>query len=250
MAEFTVPLEVTGPKPPEAAGTPPVAPAPAHQPNPQPPPAAPQPNPQPAPQVNPKAEPSALDKAAAGFVQQAGLDVQALTRQIAETGAIDAAAHAKIVDIVSKAGLSKEEAEKAVQDYVGSKKASIDAEGATFVREMQDMVGGAEAYQAMGEWARGNLSPEEVKTFSDLCQTGDANVVRFAVQSLAARYRAENRIPGKLLKGTGAAPAGDVFQSFEQQVAAQMDPRYASDPAFRQEVRDKIQRTLRTKSRR
>ena len=236
MSELTVPVEETGPKPPEATSQTP-------EPNPQAqPPAVPQ-QPPPAPQQEPSAEQSAFDKAAAGFVQQAGLDVEALSKQIAETGSIDAAAQAKIADVVSKAGLSKEEAEKAVRDYIGSKKEAHDARTMAFVREMQDMVGGEESYRAMGEWARANMTPEEVKTFSDLCQTGDANVVRFAIQSIAARYRAENRIPGKLTKGgTAAASSGNAFRSREQQIAAQMDPRYASDPAFREEVREKIRK--------
>ena len=202
-----------------------------------------------APNTLDQAAPNTLDQAAAKFVEQAGLDVSALSRQIAETGSLDDASRAKLEDVIAKAGLSKDDAGAAVNDYVKMKKEAFDARAGAAVKEIHDAAGGAEAFQAMGEWARTNLPPEDLKTLSDLFESGDVKQAKFAVKSLMAQYKANVRQPGKTLKATTGPVGGDVFASFAEQVAAQSDPRYASDPAFRRAVEEKIERTFRMRRR-
>jgi hypothetical protein len=46
-----------------------------------------------------------------------------------------------------------------------------------------------------------------------------------------------------MLSGKAAAQTGDVFRSQAEVVAAMGDPRYDRDPAYRQDVFDKLDRS-------
>ena len=46
-----------------------------------------------------------------------------------------------------------------------------------------------------------------------------------------------------MLTGKATATAGDVYKSQQQLVQAMSDPRYDSDPAYRQEVIEKLDRS-------
>ena len=248
MAIFEVPPPVTGPDAPAPApqatppGTPP-APQPAPAANPPAPPSAPpaQPAPQPppaTPPVPPPANQSALDETAAKIAAAAGLDAKALSRQIVSTGTLDDDSRGKLEAAMEKHSLPK----AALAEYVALVKQAAD----TFLtNEIFSLAGGREGFEAMGAWARENLAPEEVKAFSDLCESGDAEQVKFAVKSLVARQQAATRSPGRLLKGSTGPTGGDVFHSFAEQVAAQEDPRYRADPAYRRQVEETIERTFR-----
>lgn len=183
----------------------------------------------------PKADPKA-DEQVAKFVEGVGLDVRQLTEQVATTGTIEPEAMGKLEAAVEKAGLPK----GMVQEYIQGQQAIADS----FKREIFSIAGGEDGYAQLADWARQSLPEEDLRNFSDLMETGDFEKAKFAVRSLVSQYKANNRTPGKLLKGSSPASGGDVFHSQEEQIAAQSDPRYRTDPAFRRQIEEKIDRTF------
>jgi hypothetical protein len=64
----------------------------------------------------------------------------------------------------------------------------------------------------------------------------------FAVKSLNARYMAENSQPN-LLQGDTGTPSTGQFNSLAEMRQAMSDPRYETDPTFRDSVAQKLSRS-------
>ena len=112
------------------------------------------------------------------------------------------------------------------------------------VKTLKDIVGGDKEYNSMLKWADQNLNPKEVEMFDQVMERGDPLAAFFAVRSLAYRYQDKSGLDGKMI--TGKAPRssrGDVFKSQAEVVRAMGDPRYDEDPAYRQEIQDKLERS-------
>lgn len=101
--------------------------------------------------------------------------------------------------------------------------------------------GGAEQYTAMVQWASENFSPEEIASYNQATQNPAS--ARFAVEALQNRYQAANGYEAKLVTGGKAAPKSKAFRSHAELARAIADPRYSSDPAFRQDVEEKLSRS-------
>ena len=110
-------------------------------------------------------------------------------------------------------------------------------------QQLQDSVGGAQAYQQLLQWAGENLSQQEIEMFDSVVGTGDVNACYFAIQSLARRYQEEATIENPMLSGKGVEERADVFRSQAEVVQAMSDPRYDRDPAYRQDVFNKLERS-------
>ena len=65
----------------------------------------------------------------------------------------------------------------------------------------------------------------------------------FAIQSLTARYQDAVGKDGKVLTGYAPQESADVFRSQAEVVAAMQDPRYDKDPAYRNDVFTKLNRS-------
>jgi hypothetical protein len=120
--------------------------------------------------------------------------------------------------------------------------AGQDALAAQQTGEMYSLVGGAEEYATMVQWARDTLPPEEVDAYNATMSGQSPSVIRMAVQGLFARYRSMAE-PNLIQGGTSSASTGGKFESTAQMTAAMRDPRYANDPAYRQAVATKLQKS-------
>ena len=65
----------------------------------------------------------------------------------------------------------------------------------------------------------------------------------FAVQALKYRFDDAQGVDGQMLQGKAAKSEGDVFKSQAQVVKAMSDPQYEKDPAYRQAIYDKLERS-------
>lgn len=111
------------------------------------------------------------------------------------------------------------------------------------VGEIHSYVGGTEVYNQVANWAAQNLSDEELDAYNSAID--NPALRENAVRGLHARYAAARPSEGKLVSTSGApAAAGDTYTSKDQLVRDQMDPRYKSDPRFRQEVEDRLARSI------
>ena len=111
------------------------------------------------------------------------------------------------------------------------------------VEQLQGVVGGAENYKNMMQWAQSNLNKQEVDMFDSVMERGDPLAAFFAVRSLAYRYNDTVGYDGKMVTGTAPKTQADGFKSQAQIVEAMSDPRYDNDPAYRLEVMNKLERS-------
>jgi len=111
------------------------------------------------------------------------------------------------------------------------------------ISQLQGVAGGKEQYGQMMQWAGENLSENEVKMYDAVMDKGDPLAAFFAVQSLAYRFNDARGVDGQLLQGKAAPSKGDAFRSQAEVVRAMNDPRYDKDPAYRQDIYDKLERS-------
>ena len=123
-----------------------------------------------------------------------------------------------------------------IDNYVNSQKVVAEQ----VVQQTFDSVGGEENYNAMLSWAAQNLPDPEIDAFNDLVNADQATM-RMAVNGMYARFVQAQGVP--LLQGeTGnTIPNSGAFQSRAQVVEAMSDPRYKKDPAYRQQVYNRLQ---------
>ena len=118
--------------------------------------------------------------------------------------------------------------------------ADLTAEQAT---DLQKSVGGEKKYNEMLKWASTNFDEAEIDRYDKVMESGDPDAAYFAVQALAAKYNDGVGVDGQLLTGKPAKAQGDEFRSQAEVVRAMSDPRYDRDPAYRQDVYDKLERS-------
>ena len=111
------------------------------------------------------------------------------------------------------------------------------------VKELKGIVGGDENYANMMDWATKTLNKQEVDMFDAVMEKGDPLAAFFAVRSLAYRYNDAVGYEGKMVTGKAPKQNSDVFKSQAEVVRAMGDPRYDDDPAYRQEIMEKLQRS-------
>lgn len=111
------------------------------------------------------------------------------------------------------------------------------------VMEIKNMAGGDEGYSQMTGWAQENLPPQDVQAFDALVATGQMGAIRLAVAGLRSMYQEQVGYEGRMLSGKSAVETADVFRSQAEVVRAMQDPRYENDPAYRNDVFAKLDRS-------
>ena len=107
--------------------------------------------------------------------------------------------------------------------------------------QLKGIVGGDANYANMTNWASSNLSKEEITMFDQVMDSGDPNAAFFAINSLAQRYQDAVGFDGKMITGKSSASTKAGFKSQAEMIEAMQDPRYDRDPAYRQEVMQKLE---------
>lgn len=110
------------------------------------------------------------------------------------------------------------------------------------VNQVKNSVGGEAAYQQLTSWAADNFTPEEIQAFDLVCESGNMSAINLALQALYYRYTDAMGYEGETLQGKPARSM-DVFRSQAEVVNAMSDPRYDRDPAYRQDIIDKLSRS-------
>ena len=110
-------------------------------------------------------------------------------------------------------------------------------------QDLKNVAGGDQQYGEMLQWAKENLNPQEVEMFDMVIDRGDPLAAFFAVRSLAYRYQDSQGREGKMVTGTAPRGDGSQFTSQAEVVEAMSDPRYDRDPAFRQKIMKKLERS-------
>jgi hypothetical protein len=111
------------------------------------------------------------------------------------------------------------------------------------VNVIQNSVGGEQAYSQLVSWASENLPEEYINAYDSVVESGNVQAIQIAVAGLRSQYEQSVGYEGRMLTGKAASQAADVFRSQAEVVRAMNDPRYDSDPAYRQDVFDKLDRS-------
>ena len=111
------------------------------------------------------------------------------------------------------------------------------------VNSIKNYAGGEESYTQLLQWAGENLPEASVDAFDSLVDTGNVQAIQLAVAGLRAEYDRTNGVDGELLTGKAPTATVDAFRSQAEVVRAMSDPRYDDDPAYRQDVFNKLERS-------
>lgn len=111
------------------------------------------------------------------------------------------------------------------------------------VANIQNIAGGPQEYDNMLQWAAKNLEANDIEAFDHVIGLNDARAAAFAVSVLSNVYKNSVGSEGELLTGGKAQQVADVFESQAQVVEAMSDPKYDRDPAYRQAVMHKLERS-------
>ena len=111
------------------------------------------------------------------------------------------------------------------------------------VNQIKNAAGGEAAYSNIINWAKSNLEAEQINAFDDVVNTGSVQAINLAVAGLKAQYDNANGVEGRMVTGKAPTNSGDVFRSQAELVAAMNDVRYDRDPAYRQDVIEKLDRS-------
>jgi len=108
---------------------------------------------------------------------------------------------------------------------------------------LKNIVGGEQRYNDMMAWAGNNLAEGDINMFDHVMDHGDPASCFFAIQALQYRFQEGTGYDGQMITGKPAANKADVYRSQAELVAAQGDSRYENDPAYRNDVMEKLMRS-------
>ena len=157
------------------------------------------------------------------ILDERGLDFSAFQDEYNSTGTLSKEA----LDTLSAEGISEE----VVSTWISGQEALRDQN----IDTVFSSVGGEQNYNNMLEWANDNLQPWEVEAFNNQIESLDANT-QLAVTGLYARYQNSEGVPPALLSGEVGQDIAPRYESLAQLTSAMSDPKYASDPAYRAKV--------------
>ena len=111
------------------------------------------------------------------------------------------------------------------------------------INQIKNSAGGERAYANIVNWAKSNLPKSSIDAFDEVVNTGSVQAIQLAVAGLKTEYNNANGVEGRMVTGKTAPNNGDVFRSQAELVRAMNDPRYDNDPAYRQDIIEKLDRS-------
>ena len=111
------------------------------------------------------------------------------------------------------------------------------------ITEIKQSAGGDKAYANVINWAKSNLDSSQTEAFDEVVNTGSIEAIKLAVAGRKAQYDNANGVEGRMVTGKAPVNSGDIYRSQAELVAAMNDPRYDRDPAYRQDVIEKLDRS-------
>ena len=177
-------------------------------------------------------------------MEKAGVDPWAISKQFHES---QGEYTPEMVKQLTDAGFS----EQAVKSYFAGRAAeagytstdSVQDISETEIADVQTAVGGKETYTNMMNWAAQNLTESAITAFDATMSSGTIDQIRLAVSGLQAQFENATGYDGQMLTGKAPKSSGDVFRSQAELVQAMSDQRYDNDPAYRQDVIAKLDRS-------
>lgn len=180
-------------------------------------------------------EPKADKKAAKKSVEEpAGAEVttgaiESARNEFSESGELSDSTF----DALEAAGLPR----AFVEQYIAGQEAMSIQQAAS----IQESIGGAGNYEAMAEWASENMADGDLDAFNAIVEGPSVEQARITVKGMYAQFQAAGGKGPALVQGSTSGDSGvKPFGSTAQVTEAMRDPRYASDPAYRENVEKRM----------
>tara|TARA_B110001452_G_scaffold234847_1_gene213368 strand:+ start:455 stop:1282 length:828 start_codon:yes stop_codon:yes gene_type:complete len=179
----------------------------------------------------PKAEKKAAKK---GVEEPAGAEVttgavESARNEFAESGELSDSTF----DALEAAGLPR----SFVEQYIAGQEAMSIQQASS----IQESIGGAGNYEAMAEWAAENMADGDLDAFNAIVEGPSVEQARITVKGMYAQFQAAGGKGPALVQGSTSGDSGvKPFGSTAQVTEAMRDPRYASDPAYRENVEKRM----------
>ena len=146
------------------------------------------------------------------------------------------------------ASMSSQDLVKAYMEVQSSLPENAESQAADItdatVNQIKNYAGGEQSYNTMVQCASKNLDQNSIEAFDTIINSGSIDAIKLAVGGLQAEYRNANGYEGDMVSGKGpTTESKDVFRSQAELVAAMSDRRYDDDPAYRQDVMQKLNRS-------
>ena len=133
-------------------------------------------------------------------VESAGLNMDNLATEYNEKGELDT----KSYEALEKAGIPKDY----VNQFIEGQKAIADQQATS----IKDMVGGADAYTEMSNWAAENMSEQEKTAYNTAVNSKDIETAKLAVVGLKAKFESANGNEPSLVEGKGTITGQDGYK--------------------------------------
>jgi hypothetical protein len=161
-------------------------------------------------------------------LESEGFDLDALSQKYAEKGDLD---EQDYEDLKAR-GITRD----MVSAYAEGQRALAER----LRTEVLSTVGVEETYDDMVQWAAQSLSPAEIAAYNAAVNSGDMGMVKLAVTGLTAQYNNAVGTEPTFVSGKTGVASVDSYRSTAEVTRAMADPRYKSDPAYRQDVANKL----------
>jgi hypothetical protein len=180
-------------------------------------------------------EPKADKKAAKkGVEEPAGAEVttgaiESARNEFSESGELSDSTF----DALEAAGLPR----AFVEQYINGQEAMSIQQASS----IQESIGGAGNYEAMAEWASENMADGDLDAFNAIVEGPSVEQARITVKGMYAQFQAAGGKGPALVQGSTSGDSGvKPFGSTAQVTEAMRVPRYASDPAYRENVEKRM----------
>ena len=111
------------------------------------------------------------------------------------------------------------------------------------INQIKNSAGGDAAYSNIINWAKSALDQKQIAAFDEVVNTGSVQAIQLAVSGLKSEYNNANGVEGRMVTGKNAPQNKDVYRSQAELVRAMSDKRYDTDPAYRRDVIEKLERS-------
>jgi hypothetical protein len=171
-------------------------------------------------------------------LEESNIDFSSMADRWSQSGTLDDGDYSQL----EEAGFTRDMVDAYLSglNYKAAQDSQLTTKEITSIKEQY---GGEAQYSAMIEWASQNLEKEEIDAFNQVVNTQPLNVAKLAIAGLHAKFTAAEGREPRLIGGKAPKSTGEKFESTAQLVAAMSDPRYQSDPAYRNKVEDKLRRS-------
>lgn len=185
---------------------------------------------EPTPPADPAAAPS-TDQVADELATK-GLDLSTFSSEFNTKGELSAESY----EALEKAGYPR----NYVDQYIDGQK----AQAALYESEVKSIAGGDQNFSEMVDWAKTNLTPQEIQAYNNAIDSGNREQAKLAVSGIHSKFTAARPAEPSLYKGaTSSAQSSEAYESIAQMQKDMANPEYKNDPAFRAKVERKLSRS-------